>query len=401
MSYNLDMQQATPGARIKVVGVGGAGGNAVNTMIQSQLEGVEFIVANTDLQALESNLAPNKLQIGSALTRGLGAGADPRVGEKAALESQAEITSAVSGADMVFVTTGLGGGTGTGAAPIVAKQARDAGALTVAVVSKPFRFEGKLRMKRALEGMTAMRESVDTIIVVPNERLMAVAGEELTLIQAFREADRILYNAVKGVSDLITVGGLVNVDFADVKAIMQNAGLALMGTGEASGENRAQLAAQLAVSSPLLEDAQISGATGILINIAAGPDLKMFEVQEAVGYVEEAAHEDANIIFGQIIDEDMGDTLRVTVIATGFPDISAERAMTSNSSVVTDNFSSPRDSRHTGPYAARREEVQAVPQQNVARSEMTNAHAVVPEGRLSSTVNYNGVSVRAGNEYES
>lgn len=405
MSYNLDMPQSTPGARIKVVGVGGAGGNAVNTMIQSQLEGVEFIVANTDRQALDSNLAPTKLQIGTALTRGLGAGADPKVGEKAALESQAEITSSVTDADMVFVTTGLGGGTGTGAAPIVAKQAREAGALTVAVVSKPFSFEGRRRMKRALEGMEAMRDAVDTIIVVPNERLMAVAGEEMTFIEAFREADRILYNAVKGVSDLITVGGLINVDFADVKAIMQNAGLALMGTGEATGENRAQMAAELAVSSPLLEDAQINGATGILINIAAGPNLRMIEVQEAAGYVEDAADEDANIIVGAVIDEDLGDTLRVTVIATGFPDLNRERLAIGNAgaSVITDNFASSRDMRHAGPYGQRREEsanAYAAPP-HAARSEMAPPQSLPQDARVASSAMHLGAaSVRAGGDYE-
>ena len=417
MSYSLDLEQGALGARIKVVGVGGAGGNAVNTMIQSKLEGVDFIVANTDRQALDNNLAQSRLQIGAALTRGLGAGADPKVGEKAALESQADIATAVSDADMVFVTTGLGGGTGTGAAPIVAKAAREAGALTVAVVSKPFHFEGKKRMRKAEEGLDAIREAVDTIIVVPNERLVAMAGDQMSLIEAFRCADTILYNAVKGVSDLITQGGLVNVDFADVKSVMQSAGLALMGTGEASGERRAIEAAELAISSPLLEDAQINGASGVLVNVTAGPDLKMTEISAAVGLIEEVADDDANIIFGAVIDEEMGESIRVTVIATGFPEPASPRLRARDSGAVTDNFNARE---HRGlQQSARRDEAVAravppppsygasaygAPSYASPRSEMSGAHPTPREdfSAVASTAHANsGMSVRTGSDYES
>lgn len=406
MSYNLDIAQRPSGARIKVIGVGGAGGNAINTMIQSNLEGVEFIAANTDLQALETNLAGTKLQLGGALTRGLGAGADPSVGHQAALESQADIARAVADCEMVFVTTGLGGGTGTGAAPVVARQAREAGALTVAVVSKPFRFEGRRRMRLALEGMEAIRKEVDTIIVVPNDRLMAIAGEDMTAIEAFRCADRILYNAVKGVSDLISQGGFVNTDFADVKAIMSNSGMALMGTGEASGPDRALEAATLAISSPLLEDAEISGATGILINVVGGPDVKMTELNAAASFVEEAAHEDANIIFGTVIDESMGDMIRVTVIATGFPDLNVEiQKNAANATVVTDNFMAKGRAAapQVGYRAPQPAQVAPAATASAARSEMTGGHAVAsaaPERVASSIISVGPSSMRSGSDYD-
>ena len=305
-------------ARIKVIGVGGGGGNAINTMILSRLEGVDFIAANTDLQALESNQAQIKIPLGSKATRGLGAGANPDIGRQAACEDRDRIAEVLQGADMVFVTAGMGGGTGTGAAPIIAEVARDLGALTVGVVTKPFGFEGKKRRRHADEGIAALAAAVDTLITIPNERLLMVAGQKTTMLDAFRKADDVLLNAVRGISDLITIPGLINVDFADVKTIMSNMGRALMGTGRAGGERRAIEAAQQAISSPLLEDVSITGATGILINITGGPDLTLFEVNEASTLIQEAAHEDANIIFGSVIDPSIGDELRITVIATGF-----------------------------------------------------------------------------------
>lgn len=305
-------------AKIKVIGVGGGGGNAVSTMIAGRLEGVDFIAANTDLQALESNQAPIKIPLGSKVTRGLGAGANPEIGRQSACEDRDRIAEVLKGADMVFVTAGMGGGTGTGAAPIIAEVARELGALTVGVVTKPFGFEGKKRRRHAEEGIGALAAAVDTLITIPNERLLSIAGQKTTMLDAFRKADDVLLNAVQGISDLITIPGLINVDFADVKTIMSNMGRALMGTGRASGERRAIEAAQQAISSPLLEDVSITGATGILINITGGPDLTLFEVNEASTLIQEAAHEDANIIFGSVIDPSIGDELRITVIATGF-----------------------------------------------------------------------------------
>ncbi|MBI4510183.1 MAG: cell division protein FtsZ [Deltaproteobacteria bacterium] len=305
-------------ARIKVIGVGGGGGNAVNTMITSQLDGVEFVAANTDCQALEAHLAPIKVQLGSDITRGLGAGANPEVGRTAATESVDRIREIIEGADMVFVTAGMGGGTGTGAAPVIARVARECGALTVGVVTKPFLFEGKKRRRQAEEGIAALQEEVDSLITIPNQRLLSVAGQNMTMLDAFRKADEVLLNAVQGISDLINVTGLVNVDFADVRTVMSNMGRALMGTGRASGDRRALEAAQQAISSPLLDDVSISGATGILINITGGPDLTLFEVNEAASLIQEAAHEDANIIFGSVIDPSIKEDVRITVIATGF-----------------------------------------------------------------------------------
>ncbi len=303
-------------AKIKVIGVGGGGGNAINTMIECRLEGVEFIAANTDLQALESNQA--SVKIGLGLTKGLGAGANPEVGRSSALEVEDRIAEVLEGADMVFVTAGMGGGTGTGAAPVIAKVARDLGALTVGVVTKPFGFEGKKRRRQADEGIVQLSQAVDTLITIPNDRLLAVAGQKTTMLDAFRKADEVLLNAVQGISDLITIPGLINVDFADVKTIMSSMGRALMGTGRGAGERRALEAAQQAISSPLLEDVSINGATGILINITGGPDLTLFEVNEASSLIQEAAHEDANIIFGSVIDAGFADEVRITVIATGF-----------------------------------------------------------------------------------
>jgi cell division protein FtsZ len=305
-------------AKILVIGVGGGGGNAVNTMISGNLDGVEFVVANTDMQALEANMAPHKIQLGNALTKGLGAGANPEVGRRSAEESMQSIADLISGADMVFVTAGMGGGTGTGAAPVIAQIARDCGALTVGVVTKPFGFEGKKRARQAVEGIDRLGAAVDTLIVIPNNRLLALVGQNTSMVEAFRKADSVLLNAVQGISDLMTVPGLINVDFADVRTIMAGMGRALMGTGIGSGKKRAGEAAEMAISSPLLEDVSIDGATGILINITGGPDLTLHEVNEASSLIQQAAHEDANIIFGSVIDPNLSDEVRITVIATGF-----------------------------------------------------------------------------------
>ncbi len=305
-------------ARIKVVGVGGGGGNALNTMIQSGLEGVEFIAANTDMQALEDNLAPIKIQLGPALTKGLGAGASPEVGRKAALEDVQRIGEALEGADMVFITAGMGGGTGTGGAPIISQIARDLGALTVGVVTRPFLFEGKRRARNADTGIDELSESVDTIITIPNQKLLSLGDEDMSLLEAFQRADDVLVQAVRGISDLITHSGMINVDFADVKTIMSSMGRALMGTGYGKGDRRAIDAAQMAINSPLLDEVSVEGATGILLNFTAGPDVKLREINEAASLVQQEAHEDANIIFGLVTDMDMGDVVKVTVIATGF-----------------------------------------------------------------------------------
>ncbi len=306
------------GAKIKVVGVGGGGGNAVNRMIQAGIKGVEFLVANTDLQAMRASLAPIKLQIGGKLTKGLGAGANPEIGKQAALEDTDRILEALSGADMIFITTGMGGGTGTGAAPIIASLAAELGSLTVAVVTKPFGFEGKRRRVQAEQGIRSLRDTVDTLITIPNERLLNFVERGTSLNEAFKIADDILRQAVQGISDLITVPGEINLDFADVKTIMHGMGMALMGTGVSSGEHRAVEAAQRAISSPLLEEASIEGAKGVLINITGGPDMTLFEVHEAASVIQEAADEEANIIFGTVIDPRMKDEVKVTVIATGF-----------------------------------------------------------------------------------
>ena len=329
MSFSIEFADETQEyqARIKVIGCGGSGGNAVNTMINFGLEGVEFIVVNTDAQALNNNAAPTKLPIGANVTKGLGAGADPERGRKAALEDVQRIKELISGADMVFVTAGMGGGTGTGAAPIIAQLAREEGALTVGVVTKPFLFEGRQRARRAELGLAQLAEHVDTLITIPNQKLLLLGDDDLTFIDACRKADEVLYQAVKGISDLITQSGIVNVDFADVKTVMSNMGRALMGTGIAKGQSRARMAAEMAIASPLLDDISVDGATGVLINIVGGSDLKMKEIQEAASLVQEQAHEDANIIFGASIDESLGENVKVTVIATGFD--SVERMQTS------------------------------------------------------------------------
>jgi cell division protein FtsZ len=319
--FEIDFEDEAVGtdqAIIKVVGVGGAGGNALNNMMRNLLKGVDFMAVNTDQQSLKLNEAPNKVQIGNDLTRGLGAGANPEKGWHAAMESRTEIARYLEGADMVFVTAGMGGGTGTGAAPVVAELAREAGALTVGVVTKPFEFEGRKRMANADKGLEALRERVDSLIVIPNEKLLAIANNSMTLLEAFREADNVLFNAVKGIADLITIPGLVNVDFADVRTIMSCQGMALMGRGVGEGKEKAVVAAKQAISSPLLEDTAIDGAQGILVNITGGEDLGLVEVGEAIRHVQEAAHPSANIIFGAVIDSDLSDEIHITVVATGF-----------------------------------------------------------------------------------
>ncbi len=330
----IDDDPPITGARIKVIGVGGGGGNAVNRMIEAGIEGIEFLVANTDLQALKRSRAPIKIQLGGKLTKGLGAGANPEVGRNAALEDTEKIIEALEGADMVFVTTGLGGGTGTGAAPIIASLATELNALTVAVVTKPFHFEGRRRMTQSEQGLRELRECVDTVITIPNERLLHTVDRSVSLQDSFKLADDVLRQAVQGISDLITVPGLINLDFADVKAIMQGMGMALMGAGRASGENRAVNATQQAISSPLLEEASITGAKGVLINITGGLDLTLFEVNEASTIIREAADEDANIIFGAVIDESMRDEMKITVIATGFDRETADVGLTTSAAAT-------------------------------------------------------------------
>jgi cell division protein FtsZ len=328
------------GARIKVVGVGGGGSNAVNRMVTSGLDGVEFIVANTDLQALKLNAAPHKIQIGAKLTKGLGAGADPNVGRQAALEDTDKLIESLDGADMVFVTTGLGGGTGTGAAPVIASLASELGALTIAVVTKPFKFEGKKRASQAERGLDELRECVDTVITIPNERLLATIARTTSLNDAFTTADDVLRQAIQGISDLILVPGLINLDFADVKTIMAGMGLAIMGTGLSDGDDRAMKAANSAIASPLLEDASVKGARGVIINVTGGADLSLIEVSEASAIIQEAAHEDANIIFGAVVDPRMQGKVKITVIATGFDRGAVEKQVTGSAASTPVDLSS-------------------------------------------------------------
>ena len=314
----LDEEAVRAGAKIKVIGVGGGGGNAVNRMVRAGIGGVEFVVANTDEQALATNAAPIKVQIGKQLTKGLGAGADPMVGRAAALEDTERILEALTGADLVFVTTGLGGGTGTGAAPVIASLANQLGALTIAVVTKPFKFEGRKRALQAEAGLNDLADTVDTMIMIPNEKLLATVAKTTSMSEAFATADDVLRQAIQGISDLILTPGLINLDFADVRTIMMRMGMAIMGTGVAKGDNRAKLAATAAISSPLLEDASMHGARGVIINVTGGPDLTLAEVSEASDIIYSAAHEEANIIFGAVVDPKMEGQVKITVIATGF-----------------------------------------------------------------------------------
>ena len=328
----LEFDDQAQGPKIKVIGVGGGGGNALNTMIEAGIQGVDFVAVNTDCQVLETNQAPTKIQIGKNLTRGLGAGANPDIGCAAAMEDASRIAEVVGGADMVFVTAGMGGGTGTGAAPVIARIAREGGALTVAVVTKPFMFEGMQRKKKANGGVAELGKAVDALIVIPNDRLVALAGQRMTQRESFNMVDSVCATAVRGISDLVMMPGLINVDFADVRTIMTGMGRALMGSGFGKGDKRALEAAQMAINSPLLEDVSINGATGILVNITGGPDLMLAEVTEACTLIQEAADPDANIIFGSVIDPNMKDEVRLTVIATGFQSRTAVEASTTTTS---------------------------------------------------------------------
>ncbi|MGH7840998.1 MAG: cell division protein FtsZ [Candidatus Binataceae bacterium] len=319
------IESADPGARIKVIGAGGCGGNAVDHMIAAGLRNVDFVAVNTDAQALAANTAPLRMQIGQLLTKGRGTGGNPEIGRKAALEDEDHLRDVLGDAEMVFVTAGMGGGTGTGSAPVIARLARESGALTVGVVTKPFQFEGRKRMGQADDGLRELKNAVDTLITIPNQRLLSIASRTTSLKEAFEKADDVLLQAVRGIAELVTVHGLINLDFADVRSIMAEMGMAMMGAARATGENRAVEAAQRAISSPLLEDVSIKGARGLLINVTGGSDMSLYEVNEAASLIQEEAHEDANIIFGAVIDEQLANELHVTVIATGFGERQLER----------------------------------------------------------------------------
>jgi cell division protein FtsZ len=361
--------QSKQAAKIRVVGVGGAGCNAVNTMIAANLDRVNFIAANTDIQALAANNAPIKIQIGNTLTKGLGAGANPEMGREAALESRDQIAAQLEGADMVFVTAGMGGGTGTGAAPVIADIAKSLGCLTVGVVTKPFMFEGNRRRKQAESGLAELKSAVDTLITIPNQRLLTLSDQPLPLLEAFKRADEVLLNAVQGISDLIQYHGYINVDFADVKTIMSERGLALMGTGRALGDKRAVNAMQQAISSPLLEDLQIDGATGLLINITGGRDMTLQEVNEALTLVHDAADPEAEIIFGSLIDEKVGEEVKITIIATGFVnhDVKARPVVPMQVPLITRAVTNPEMSLATVPPRVMSGEVKAVSSPRLAR----------------------------------
>lgn len=357
-SIVFDDEQPTSGANIKVIGIGGGGGNAINRMIEAGISGVQFLVANTDLQSLKASQSSVKLQIGEKLTRGLGVGGDPEKGRQSALEDTEKIIEVLEGADMVFITAGLGGGTGTGAGPIIASLATELGALTVAVVTKPFRFEGRRRQRQAEQGLNELRECVDTVITIPNERLLNAVPKGTRFHESFRLVDDVLLQAVQGISDIITVPGLINVDFADVKSIMEGMGMALMGTGTATGDNRAMEATQRAISSPLLEEASIEGAKGLLVNVSGGADLTLFEVNEAMSIIHDAADPDANIIFGAVLDERLTNEMKITVIATGFDKAAA---ITEPSRPFVVQQTAAAEARVTGPLGApdtlRREDI--------------------------------------------
>ena len=366
----LALEDAQPAAaNLKVIGVGGGGGNAVNRMIAANLEGVQFLAANTDCQALQNNKAPIKLQLGAKLTKGLGAGANPEMGRSAALEDTEKMVEALTGADMVFVTTGLGGGTGTGAAPIIANLAREMGALVVAVVTQPFSFEGRHRRALADEGLASLRQVVDTVITIPNDKLLHTVERDTALSKAFRIADDVLLQAVQGISDLITVPGEINLDFADVKTVMAGMGMALMGTGIAEGEHRAVEAAQRAISSPLLEDCSIHGARGVLINITGGEDMTLHEISEAANIIQEAADTDANIIFGTVIERSQKGSLKVTVIATGF-----NRDEVGDVAVEPRVESMPMPMPAPMPMAAMPEVTAAAPEPTPTETELADEH---------------------------
>jgi cell division protein FtsZ len=405
-----DNESQPTGAKIKVIGVGGGGCNAVNTMIRSGLVGVEYIVANTDSQALAANLAGTKIQLGGNVTKGLGAGANPEVGRKAAIEDYERLSEVLDGADMVFVTAGMGGGTGTGAAPVIAKLAREMGALTVGVVTKPFMFEGKKRTRQADEGIRALEESVDSLICIPNQRLLQLAGENLSLVDTFKAADEVLLNAVQGISDLINNTGLINADFADVSTVMTNKGLSLMGTGTAQGAERALKAARQAISSPLLEDVTIDGATGIIINITGNHTLTTHETNQAVTLIMEAADEDAEIIFGTVIDDNMGENVKVTVIATGLQlsrkDLSVPRPVVMARPIhetTTDTYHTQAEARIETPVAKIEEAPATVKNLDYAvKSEMTfDLDGAKDEAANKPKINWAEKLQNAASKYES
>jgi cell division protein FtsZ len=385
LSFDLADDVNTPAARIKVVGVGGAGGNAIRTMIESNVQDVEFIVANTDIQALTANPAGVRIQLGRSLTKGLGAGANPDIGKKAAMEDIQLLQDHLQGADMVFITAGMGGGTGTGAASVIAQVARDLGALTVGVVTKPFMFEGKRRAKFAEAGLAELEGHVDTLITIPNQKLVNLNDPDLTLMDAFRKADEVLVHAVQGISDLIQQTGIVNVDFADVKAVMTQMGMALMGIGYGRGERRAFDAATAAINSPLLDNMSVEGATGILINFTGGPDMRLGEINEAATMIMDTAHEDANIIFGSVVNPEMRDVIKVTVIATGFGRSVRQEEIkpTFASRIVTPPLAEQRTRPAQTPIASA-PEVRSRPSQEVAtRRSVTPSAPVSRETRQS------------------
>jgi len=393
-------EEVSATARIKVIGVGGGGSNAVNRMVQAGFDGVEFVVANTDLQALRTNAAPVKLQIGSKLTKGLGAGADPNVGRSAALEDTEKIIQALDGADMIFVTTGLGGGTGTGGAPVIASLASELGALTVAVVTKPFKFEGKKRLLQAERGLEALRDCVDTIITIPNERLLTIIDRSTPMLDAFATADDVLRQAIQGISDLILVPGLINLDFADVKTIMSGMGLAMMGTGVAEGQDRAIEAARRAISSPLLEGASVNGARGVIINVTGGPDLSLVEVSEASSIVQEAADEDANIIFGAVVDPILKGKVKITVIATGFGAPSTARANPPAATAVTpvDMTQYADQTRVRNDNVAVAASTGASPRLSLARRPILDLSAAAGGAKAAASAASNGSSLSRSND---
>lgn len=398
----VDPKNSRTGARIIVVGVGGGGCNAVNTMIKSGLTGVEYVVCNTDAQSLNINMAATKIQLGSELTKGLGAGANPEVGRKAALDAYEKISEVISGSDMVFVTAGMGGGTGTGAAPIIAKLAKELGALTVGVVTKPFNFEGKKRGKQADMGIKALETSVDSLITIPNQRLLYLAGETLSLVDTFKRADEVLLNAVQGISDLINNTGLINADFADVSTVMANKGLALMGTGIATGADRAIKAATQAISSPLLEDITIDGATGIIINITGSSTLTTHETNEAVTLIMEAADEDAEIIFGTVIDDSMTDEIKVTVIATGLGQPKSEALAAAQKSAQEAQWSNSVNSSNTAQVNAAPSQVTKVVEENMWSAQISsanNSHSFEEETEMVESKYTANTSTVSSNDY--
>lgn len=393
---NNDELVSKNGAKIKVIGIGGGGCNAVNTMIQAGLEGVEYIVANTDAQALKANLAPTKIQMGTELTKGLGAGANPEIGRKAALDDYERLSEVIDGADMIFVTAGMGGGTGTGAAPVIAKLAKEMGALTVGIVTKPFMFEGRKRSKQANLGIKDLEECVDSLITIPNQRLLMLAGESLSLVETFKKADEVLLHAVQGISDLINNTGLINADFADVSTVMANKGLALMGTGICNGPERAIKAASQAISSPLLEDITIDGATGIIINITGNSSLTTHETNEAVTLIMEAADEEAEIIFGTVIDDNMGDDVKVTVIATG---LGGEEAVAQVTPQQAQQFQSQPAATQTAPAADAKPAFQSeVPNSFATQQSTQNSESVIRAKNNQAPVEFNFDSKASRNE---